>query len=64
LNTLRKLSSFVLTIHIYTDEEEELLHGIVTQGYKKLSLKYHPDVGGTDEMFKLLGSLKERLMGT
>jgi len=54
----------VLTIHIYTDEEEELLHGIVTQGYKKLSLKYHPDVGGTDEMFKLLGSLKERLMGT
>ena len=27
--------------------------------YRKLSLKYHPDKGGTDELFKLLGMTKD-----
>lgn len=46
----------------YTAEEKELINQIIIQGYKKLSLKYHPDTGGTEEEFKLLGSIKERLL--
>jgi len=40
-----------------------MLQELVQAGYKALSRKYHPDIGGSHDDFILLGKVKDKLIG-
>jgi hypothetical protein len=46
----------------FNANEKVMAEELITAGYKQLSKKYHPDVGGTTEKFQELGSLKDKLL--
>jgi uncharacterized protein (DUF3820 family) len=41
---------------------ETMIHKIVTEGFRALSKKYHPDAGGSDKLMHELGASKDFLM--
>ena len=43
--------------------ERDMVNELVQAGYKALTKKYHPDIGGNHETFILLGKVKDKLMG-
>jgi hypothetical protein len=44
------------------NEKDELKKELVKAGFKQLSKKYHPDVGGTEEKMKLLNEVYRELV--
>ncbi len=46
-----------------SEDERNITHELVQAGYKSLSRKYHPDIGGSHDSFILLGKVKDKLMG-
>lgn len=46
----------------FSQEELELVRGVISAGYKKMATKYHPDRGGNEEMMKLLNGIKDKLL--
>jgi len=51
------------TASAIVDSDHEMVQELVQAGYKALSRKYHPDIGGSHESFVLLGKVKDKLMG-
>lgn len=45
----------------FSQEELDLVRGVISAGYKKMATKYHPDRGGDEKMMKLLNNIKEKL---
>jgi hypothetical protein len=46
---------------LLTGEFQSVAHEIIKTGYKQLSLKFHPDTGGTHHQFITLAAAKEAL---
>jgi hypothetical protein len=44
-------------------DERQLLDELLRAGYRTLSLKHHPDVGGNPDIMKRLNALMEKLRG-
>lgn len=45
----------------FSQEELELVRGIISAGYKKMAIKLHPDRGGDEKQMKLLNNIKDKL---
>lgn len=45
----------------FSQEEIEMIQGIISAGFKKMATKYHPDRGGTDEQMKMLNNINDKL---
>ena len=45
----------------FSQEELELVRGIISAGYKKMAIKLHPDRGGDEKQMKLLNNVKDKL---
>lgn len=51
------------TAGVIADSDRNMVQELVQAGYKALSRKYHPDIGGNHESFVQLGKVKDKLMG-
>lgn len=45
----------------FSQEELEMIQGIISAGFKKMATKYHPDHGGDEKKMKLLNHIKDKL---
>lgn len=45
----------------FSQEELEIVRGIISAGYKKMAIKLHPDRGGDEKQMKLLNNIKDKL---
>lgn len=45
----------------FNSEEAEMIRSIISAGFKQMSKKLHPDLGGDEDQMKLLNAVKEKL---
>lgn len=45
----------------FSAEENEMIRALIADGYKRLSKKLHPDLGGDEAKMKMLNGIKEKL---
>lgn len=45
-----------------SDSEKEIAAELIKAGYRTLAMKYHPDKGGDEEVFKQVTAIKDKIM--
>lgn len=54
-------SSRVTSGGSFTSEENEMIRALIAAGFKQMSKKLHPDLGGDERKMKLLNNVKDKL---